>query len=223
MGGGDLAGFEITLRLGYWRDPGDARPTLDSNVASVELQLPAPKRIREADGSEALGYDDSVVFPLRIKPRDATKPRDARLADFAVRAKKCACRPRRISSSRRIRPGFAAVAAIDAASPQCPAPFKPFQALGADSWRLCATHEDGPSRLEGWWMKVAPRGCGRRPRLLHANNRRQTERRGPSDCAQAHAHRRRGGVGDDGRGPAKNLFPLLTLGTGPLYGQAPVV
>src|ERR1700751_1130714 len=72
-GGGDLAGFEIALAPGaitYWRDPGDAGlpPTLDfslsDNVASVETEFPAPKRIKESDGGEAFGYDSNVVFPL---------------------------------------------------------------------------------------------------------------------------------------------------------------
>ena len=34
--------------------------------------------------------------------------------------------------------------------------------MAADSWRLCAPHEEGPPRdlfvepPEGWWLKVAP-------------------------------------------------------------------
>ena len=98
-GGGDLAGFEIALAPGaitYWRDPGDAGlpPTLDfsasDNVASVEPEFPAPKRIKEADGGEAFGYEGGVVFPLRVKPRDPTKPATLKLnADFAVCEKVC--------------------------------------------------------------------------------------------------------------------------------------
>src|ERR1700678_482642 len=98
-GGGNLAGFEIALSPGaitYWRDPGDAGlpPTLDfsgsDNGASVEPEFPAPKRIKEADGGEAFGYDGSVVFPLRVKPRDPTKPATLKLnADFAVCEKVC--------------------------------------------------------------------------------------------------------------------------------------
>jgi DsbC/DsbD-like thiol-disulfide interchange protein len=176
-GGGDLAGFEIALSPGaitYWRDPGDAGlpPTLDfsgsDNVASVELQLPAPKRIREADGSEAFGYDDSVVFPLRIKPRDATKPVTLKLtADFAVCEKVCLPAKAHLELTLPSAPGSPHAAAIDAAFAAVPRAVPPkdfgaLQALGADSWRLCATHEDGPPRdlfveaPEGWWMKVAP-------------------------------------------------------------------
>src|SRR5260370_16321788 len=76
-GGGDLAGFEIALAPGaitYWRDPGDAGlpPTLDfsasDNVASVEPEFPAPRRIKEADGGEAFGYDAAALFPLPTNP-----------------------------------------------------------------------------------------------------------------------------------------------------------
>src|ERR1700743_246468 len=97
--GGDLAGFEIALSPGaitYWRDPGDAGlpPTLDfsgsDNVASVEPEFPAPRRIKEADGDEAFGYDGGVLLPLRVKPRDPTKPATLKLnADFAVCEKVC--------------------------------------------------------------------------------------------------------------------------------------
>ena len=60
------------------------------NVASVEPEFPAPKRIKEADGGEAFGYDGGVVFPLRVKPRDPTKPATLKLnADFAVCEKVC--------------------------------------------------------------------------------------------------------------------------------------
>jgi hypothetical protein len=40
--------------------------------------------------------------------------------------------------------------------------FGALEALGADSWRLCSAHEDGPPRdlfveaPEGWWLKTAP-------------------------------------------------------------------
>src|SRR5271165_2440118 len=81
--GRTLAGFEIRLAPGaitYWRDPGDAGvpPTFDfagsDNVAKVEPVFPAPKRIKESDGSEAFGYDHDVVFPLLIEPSDPAKP-----------------------------------------------------------------------------------------------------------------------------------------------------
>ena len=176
-GGGDLAGFEIALSPGaitYWRDPGDAGlpPTLDfsgsDNVASVEPEFPAPKRIKEADGGEAFGYDRSVVLPLRVKPRDPAKPATLKLnADFAVCEKVCLPAKAHLELTLPSAPGSPLAGAIEAALATVPRAVPPkdfgaFQALGADSWRLCAAHEDGPPRdlfieaPEGWWMKVAP-------------------------------------------------------------------
>src|SRR6202453_1485519 len=178
-GGGDLAGFEIALSPGaitYWRDPGDAGlpPTLDfsgsDNVASVEPQFPAPKRIKEADGGEAFGYDGSVVFPLAVKPRDPTKPATLKLnADFAVCEKVCLPAKAHFELTLPSAPGSPHAGAIDAALAPVP-PARP---------------------------------CRRPPRLLHADNCLQTERRRASGRAQAHADRRRGGDGDDGPGCAK--------------------
>jgi DsbC/DsbD-like thiol-disulfide interchange protein len=176
-GGGDLAGFEIALSPGaitYWRDPGDAGlpPTLDfsgsDNVASVEPEFPAPKRLKEADGGEAFGYDGGVVIPLRVKPRDPTKPATLKLnADFAVCEKVCLPAKAHLELTLPSAPGSPHVSAIEAALATVPraVPLKDFgalEALGADSWRLCSAHEGGPPRdlfveaPEGWWMKAAP-------------------------------------------------------------------
>jgi DsbC/DsbD-like thiol-disulfide interchange protein len=176
-GGGDLAGFEVALTPGaitYWRDPGEAGlpPTLDfsgsDNVASVEPEFPAPKRIKEADGGEAFGYDGSVVFPLRVKPRDPTKSATLKLnADFAVCEKVCLPAKAHLELKLPSAPGSPFAGAIEAALatvPRTVAPkdFGALEALGADSWRLCPPHEDGPPRdlfveaPEGWWLKTAP-------------------------------------------------------------------
>ena len=176
-GGGDLAGFEIALSPGaitYWRDPGDAGlpPTLDfsgsDNVASVEPEFPAPKRIKEADGSEAFGYDGGVVFPLRVKPRDPAKPTTLKLnADFAVCEKVCLPAKAHLELTLPSAPGSPHAGLIDAALAAVPRivaakDFGALEALGADSWRLCSAHEDGPPRNlfveapEGWWIKTAP-------------------------------------------------------------------
>jgi DsbC/DsbD-like thiol-disulfide interchange protein len=176
-GDGGLAGFEIALAPGaitYWRDPGDAGvpPTLDfsasDNVASVEPLFPAPKRIKEADGSEAFGYESGVVFPLRVKPRDAAKPVTLRLkADFAVCEKVCLPAKAHLDlelSSAKASPYAGAIDAALSAVPHAvqPKDFGVLEALGANSWRLCAPHQNGPPRdlfveaPEGWWLKVAP-------------------------------------------------------------------
>ena len=175
--GTDLAGFEIALAPGaitYWRDPGDSGlpPTLDfsgsENVASVETKFPAPKRIKESDGGEAFGYDGGVIFPLRVKPRDPAKPVTLALnADFAVCEKVCLPAKARLTlnlPAAADSPYASAISAALAAVPRA-VPSKDFgalQAVGADSWRLCAPHQDGPPRdlfvepPEGWWFKTAP-------------------------------------------------------------------
>jgi DsbC/DsbD-like thiol-disulfide interchange protein len=180
-GGGDLAGFEIALNPGaitYWRDPGDAGlpPTLDfsasDNVASVEPEFPAPKRIKEADGGEAFGYDGNVVFPLRVKPRDPTKPATLKLnADFAVCEKVCLPAKARLTLTLPPDGESPYAGAIDTALAAVPRAVQPknfglLEALGADSWRLCSAHEDGPPRdlfveaPEGWWLKTTPTQSG---------------------------------------------------------------
>jgi DsbC/DsbD-like thiol-disulfide interchange protein len=174
--GADLAGFEIALAPGaitYWRDPGDSGlpPTLDfsasENVASVEPKFPAPKRIREADGGEAFGYDGGVIFPLLIKPRDPSKPVTLKLdADFAVCEKVCLPAKARLSLTLPAAGDSPYAGAINAALAAVPRPVPPkefgaLQAVSADSWRLCAAHSEGPPRdlfveaPEGWWVKVA--------------------------------------------------------------------
>jgi len=176
-----LAGFEIALAPGaitYWRNPGDAGlpPTLDfsasDNVVSVEPEFPAPKRIKEADGSEAFGYEGGVVFPLRVKLRDPAKPATLKLnADFAVCAKVCLPAKAHLALNLPSGAGSPYAGALRAALASVPraVPPKDFGALevsGADGWRLCSANEKGPARdlfvepPEGWWIKVAPTPAG---------------------------------------------------------------
>jgi DsbC/DsbD-like thiol-disulfide interchange protein len=76
------AGVEIRLDPGaltYWRMPGGAgAPPVFSfegsaNTASVTVSYPVPMRFDE-DGTEAFGYRDRVIFPLRVIPKDETRP-----------------------------------------------------------------------------------------------------------------------------------------------------
>jgi DsbC/DsbD-like thiol-disulfide interchange protein len=88
-----LAGIEITLGEGwktYWRMPGDAGvpPNFDwaasTNVASVEVRYPAPSRLHEP-GAETVGYKNSVLFPVEVVPKDASRPVDLALTlEFGV-------------------------------------------------------------------------------------------------------------------------------------------
>jgi DsbC/DsbD-like thiol-disulfide interchange protein len=77
-----LAGVELLLADGwktYWRMPGDAGvpPSFDwadsRNVASVEVLYPAPTRMVEP-AAVTVGYKGSVIFPVRVVPRQADQP-----------------------------------------------------------------------------------------------------------------------------------------------------
>lgn len=76
------AGVEISLTpqtVTYWRQPGEAgsAPVFDfsrsTNVATVETSFPAPRHIDEA-GTVVAGYDETVVFPLKVTPKDPKAP-----------------------------------------------------------------------------------------------------------------------------------------------------
>lgn len=174
--GPTLAAFEVRLAPGaitYWRNPGDAGvpPTFDftgsENVARVDPIFPAPKRIPEPDGSEAFGYDGSVLMPLKIEPIDTEKPVTlALIVHYAVCEKLC------LPAEARFRlalgdgpsPFAAAVEAALAAAPRR-VEASAVGALtpdGAKSWRLCAAAEGGSPRdlfvepPDGWWVTAAP-------------------------------------------------------------------
>lgn len=88
-----LAGIEIVLADGwktYWRMPGDAGvpPNFDwsgsGNVASLKVLYPAPARMHES-GSETIGYKHTVLFPVEVVPKDASRPVDLALTmEFGV-------------------------------------------------------------------------------------------------------------------------------------------
>ncbi len=79
----------------YWRYPGDAGvpPRLDwkgsENLAEAKVSFPAPRRFVESVG-QVIGYEDRVLFPVKLKPADASKPMKLKLRfDFAVCEKIC--------------------------------------------------------------------------------------------------------------------------------------
>ena len=216
--GAGLAGFEIKLAPGaitYWRDPGDAGlpPTLDfsgsENVASVETKFPAPKRITEADGGEAFGYDGGVIFPLLVKPGDPAKPVTLRLnADFAVCEKVCVPAKARLSLTLPAGGESPYAGAIDAALAAVPRVVQPkeFGALEAMDATELAFLRAARGRPAARPVRRAARGLvaegrararGKRPGLLHADGRRQAEGRRAPHRAPADADRRGGGGGDE--------------------------
>jgi DsbC/DsbD-like thiol-disulfide interchange protein len=77
------AGVEIRLDPGwktYWRQPGDSGvpPAFDfggsENIGAIQVMWPAPERFPDGAGGNSIGYVGRTVLPLRISPKDATKP-----------------------------------------------------------------------------------------------------------------------------------------------------
>ncbi|CAL76991.1 putative suppressor for copper-sensitivity B; putative protein-disulfide reductase [Bradyrhizobium sp. ORS 278] len=76
------AGLDVRLGAGwhtYWRSAGDAGapPEFDwagsANVADVTVEWPAPRRFSEQD-IDTFGYDEHVLFPLRVRLQDGAAP-----------------------------------------------------------------------------------------------------------------------------------------------------
>jgi len=76
------AGLHLDLAKGwktYWRSPGEVGfpPEIDwtgsANIAAAEMLWPAPTRFR-AFGIENFGYEDGVVFPLRLRLAEPGAP-----------------------------------------------------------------------------------------------------------------------------------------------------
>jgi DsbC/DsbD-like thiol-disulfide interchange protein len=127
------AGIEIRLDPGaltYWRMPGGAGvPPVFSfegsaNASDIVVSYPAPTRIDE-DGTEAFGYRDRVIFPVRVTPKDGPRPVLLVLnVDYAVCSR--ICLPARAEARLALLPALeggsespeaAAIAAADAAVP----------------------------------------------------------------------------------------------------------
>jgi len=92
------AGIEIKLQPGwktYWRYPGDSGvpPQFDfagsENLVSAEVLYPAPHSFKDEAGT-SIGYKETVIFPVRVTPRDPSKPvkLNAKI-DYAVCEKLC--------------------------------------------------------------------------------------------------------------------------------------
>jgi DsbC/DsbD-like thiol-disulfide interchange protein len=95
-----VAGVELRMDPGwktYWRNPGDSGvpPSFDwagsKNLKHAELVYPAPHRFADAGGT-AIGYDDQVVFPLKLTPERASEPIELKLV-FAYGLCKDLCIP----------------------------------------------------------------------------------------------------------------------------------
>lgn len=147
------AGVEISLSPGavtYWRQPGEAGspPLFDfsasTNVARVEPGFPAPRRIDEA-GTIVAGYDSTVIFPLKVTPKDPKAPVTLALdLDYAACGK--ICLPAKASLKLPLPGSGASPFAADIAAAQRRVPVRidaaeakerfTLQKTGADAWRL---------------------------------------------------------------------------------------
>ncbi|NOD64081.1 hypothetical protein GS622_12260 [Ruegeria sp. HKCCD6109] len=77
-----LSALRLTLKDGwktYWRAPGDAGipPQFDwkrsSNVGHVDITWPAPE-IFDQNGLQSIGYENQLILPIEITPRNPAKP-----------------------------------------------------------------------------------------------------------------------------------------------------
>lgn len=94
-----MGGIEIELQPGwktYWRTPGDSGmpPRFDfsksTNVESVTLLFPAPRKFDDGSGGTSFGYHKNVVFPLRIVSKNPSELVQLRVsASYAVCEKLC--------------------------------------------------------------------------------------------------------------------------------------
>jgi DsbC/DsbD-like thiol-disulfide interchange protein len=92
------AGIELKLHPGwktYWRYPGDSGvpPRFDfsgsDNLLRAKVSYPAPHLFTDETGN-SIGYKQSVIFPVQVTPRDASKPVRLKLKlDYAVCEKLC--------------------------------------------------------------------------------------------------------------------------------------
>lgn len=150
-GGAYRAGVEIVLAartITYWRQPGDsgAPPVFDfagsENLAAAEVSYPVPKHIDEA-GLIVAGYDETVVFPLRVTPKDAAKPVVLKLAlDYAACAEICLPAKAKLSLSLPMAGESPYAARLAAAQAKVPA-----QIGEAEARRLIALTQEG----DGIW------------------------------------------------------------------------
>jgi len=83
-----LAGVQLRMNPGwktYWKNPGDSGvpPSFDwsgsKNLKHAEVLYPAPHRFADAGGT-AMGYDDEVVFPVKLTPEREGEPIVLKLA-----------------------------------------------------------------------------------------------------------------------------------------------
>ena len=75
-------GLEYQMQQGwktYWHSPGDGgfSQVLDwknsNNVSSIEILWPSPQEF-DILGLKSIGYEDKVIFPLKVELQDVNQP-----------------------------------------------------------------------------------------------------------------------------------------------------
>ena len=208
IAGNGIAGVELQLPEGwktYWRIAGRCRRRAAvirlveiGQPRGAQVLYPAPKRFTDRAG-DTVGYKGTVVFPVRLKPKDPTKPIDLRLAlDYGV------CKDICIPAEAEL----ALVVAPDAGRRR---PRSSLDALARVPAPAAARRRDDPvlkrvvAELAG--RQAAPRAGGGVPRRRRA---RRCVRRGAGRalCAAAEEDRRR----RQGRAsPSRSIFPRTSI------------
>ena len=184
VNGAFQAGVEIKLAPGaitYWRNPGDSGlpPTLSfegsSNLAQARISFPAPRRLAEAGGGEAFGYDGALVLPIDVEPIEAAKP-----VKLALKLNYAVCETICVPAEANLRltlpsgdaPASPFAEAIAKAKQQTPRPIEwpalaaALTATSATTWRLCLAPQPGAKRdlfveaPPAWWFDVKPDASG---------------------------------------------------------------
>ena len=92
-----LGALRLDLKDGwktYWRAPGDAGipPQFDwsgsANIEDISITWPAP-HVFDQNGLRSIGYEDQLVLPIEITPRNAKKPRATARRDGSGRLQGC--------------------------------------------------------------------------------------------------------------------------------------
>ena len=144
------AGLELSIEPGwktYWRAPGEAGipPSFDwsrsENLARVEIGWPAPQ-VFESFGLDTVGYDGTVVLPLRLEPQDPSRPIGAAL-DLALGVCRDICVLEEMALEASIPPDAPGPAGIRIAVARAAEPQDAASAgIGPVSCRITGTGED---------------------------------------------------------------------------------
>ena len=145
------AGVQLRMEPGwktYWRNPGDSGvpPRFDwsgsKNLKSAEVLYPAPHRFADAGGT-AIGYDNDVVFPVKITPERSGEPIELSLT-FDYGLCKDLCIPNEVTLGVALPPdlGKGDALLLETALARVP---KPAQAHALPRIARIAAELDGPA------------------------------------------------------------------------------